>query len=226
MWDARMFVEIRDLTWRYPDESTNVFEGFGLQLGSPGVGLVHGANMSGKSTLLKIIAGDLRTARGVVVRARPCEYLPQAYDDSLFWWQTVRWNLFASWLVQGVPIPDEQAHAALEGLGLQVMIPHLDSLPGTGSGGFRHLIALTRALLSPAPLILLDEPFTGLDAARQQLVLGALRTVTSRSPEKQFLVVTHESDLAAQLNPTFVLRFPGVVPVRTLTLQGGSEAVA
>jgi ABC-type multidrug transport system fused ATPase/permease subunit len=62
------------------------------------------------------------------------------------------------------------------------------------SGGQRRRVAIARAVVSPAPVVLLDEPTTSLDAASARQVIGAIRSATQ---DRTVIVVTHDPVLAA-----------------------------
>ena len=69
------------------------------------------------------------------------------------------------------------------------------------SGGMRRRVALCRAMLSPGQVLLLDEPFTGLDDANRAV---ACRFVLAHLAGRTLLVVTHQREDAAHLDATLV----------------------
>ena len=80
------------------------------------------------------------------------------------------------------------------------MLSRLD-LPDTGgqivreySGGMKRRLALARALLAPFDVLLLDEPFTGLDQENRGRAMDCIRETTGDRP---VLLVTHDPDDAA-----------------------------
>ena len=147
---------------------------------TPGqVAVITGANGSGKTSLLRVLAG-LAVARGgnVCWRGQPVHNLiaPQRAEllylghlDGLKRELTVLENLNLFRRLWGIAKP---AEAVLEPLGL-------DGLAGravrTLSAGQRRRTALARLGLSQADLWILDEPFTNLDAGGRELVEGWLR---------------------------------------------------
>jgi ABC-type multidrug transport system ATPase subunit len=118
---------------------------------------VLGPNGCGKSTLLRIAAGQSRPAAGTV-QAAAVSYLGQeapAYAEltaaeHVGWW---------AWLWDQ-PHEEAAVRGHLRDAGLLV---HAHRAAGTFSRGERQRLALTLALLPDAPLLVLDEPFTGLD---------------------------------------------------------------
>ncbi|MEY4775119.1 MAG: hypothetical protein RIT40_2154 [Planctomycetota bacterium] len=94
---------------------------------------------------------------------------------------------------------DDELHAALRAAGAAEFVarlPHgLDTelgSSGTGlSGGERRRICLARTLLRPAPVLVVDEPFAGLDAVAVEIVM---RTLRERSQESIVIVIAHDLD--------------------------------
>jgi len=73
------------------------------------------------------------------------------------------------------------------------------------SGGQRRRVALARAVVSPAPVVLLDEPTTSLDAESARQVVGAIRSATR---DRTVLLVTHDPVLAAIADRTVRVERP------------------
>ncbi|WP_136246543.1 thiol reductant ABC exporter subunit CydC [Halomonas borealis] len=170
---------VEDLSLRYPEALTAVFDGFSLTL-APGERLaVHGVSGSGKSSLAALATGQLAPGRGVVSLAGlPIEAIaPEAlaehvacltqhtelFDDSL-----------AANLRLGAPGADDaRLWAVLEIVELgdwaEALPGGLATRVGEGgrrlSGGQARRVALARLLLRDPGLVILDEPFAGLDSA-------------------------------------------------------------
>lgn len=149
---------------------------------APGEALaVAGPNGAGKSTLLRLLAGLMRpTAGEVQVLGRPLSAAADArraigllshhsllYDDL-----TLAENLTFAARLYGMPRPAETARAALEAAGLAA---RAGESPRRLSRGLQQRAAIARALLHGPRLLLLDEPFTALDAGSAERLRSVLQ---------------------------------------------------
>ncbi|HMK84562.1 MAG TPA: ATP-binding cassette domain-containing protein, partial [Steroidobacteraceae bacterium] len=168
-------IHIRDLWFRYGEGRPWVLKGFGLDVAPGEFRFISGPSGSGKTTLLKLVAslyepskGDIRIAGRTPDQMRDLVmYLPQfvrPFNASVL--DNLR--LFSG----GVPIAQLLQAAQLTGLAkwIDTLPMGYDTLLAHGgsnfSGGQRQLIALTAALASQRPLLLLDEASANLDALR------------------------------------------------------------
>lgn len=180
---------------------------------------VFGPSGAGKSTLLQCLAGftrpavaDVRCGDGVwhdtnagrwqPARARRVGYLTQ--DALLFPHYTVEQNLRYSRAAAG----GDRFADVVDALGVG---PLLTRMPRTLSGGEQQRVALGRALLSDPALLLLDEPFTGLDDATRRSVTALLDTVHTHF-HVPWVVISHTgADLVALADEVVVFREGAVV---------------
>jgi len=155
--------------------------GFSLRRGEV-LGLI-GPNGSGKTTLLECVAGLLPPNAGSVkFRGKPLPY--RRRKDALFYlpdgispWSelTVKWALK---FFEGM-FGEAQVNAA-DLLGPLNLDGLLRSRIGSLSKGERKRVLLAMGLLTPQPLLLLDEPFDGLDLRQTRDVMGLLRSHAER----------------------------------------------
>ncbi|MBQ7455825.1 MAG: ABC transporter ATP-binding protein [Clostridia bacterium] len=148
-----------------------------------GVTCLMGVSGSGKTTLLRILLG-LETPDGGAVENRPARMAVLFQEDRLVEPLTVRANLR---LALGEAFDAAKAEACLVSLGLTGA---LGLTVSTLSGGMKRRVALCRALLCDAPLLVLDEPFKGLDEENRLRAIDAVRADSLRRPA---LVVTHDA---------------------------------
>ena len=149
---------------------------------------VIGPNASGKSTLLKIVAGVRMPSAGSVELAGTAAYMPQ--EHALLPWRTVEENLLLPSDIKGEPRA-EARNKARQLLAEFALDQYADAYPAALSGGTRQKIALLRTVLQEPSLLLLDEPFAPLDALTRteaQMWLLTLLEKTSAS----VLLVTHD----------------------------------
>jgi ABC-type multidrug transport system ATPase subunit len=180
------------------------------------VGLL-GPNGSGKSTLLSILstlmapsAGEVRYGGrlageiGPVLRSRIGVL---SHDLHLYSELTARENLVFFGHLYSVPDANAAASSALERAWL---VDRADDLVLSFSRGMRQRLALERALLHAPRLLLLDEPFTGLDEASTVSLIERLRQL--RSSGSIVVLATHDLDTAEDvLDRAIVLRDGRVV---------------
>lgn len=146
------------------------------------VGLI-GPNGAGKTTLLRTIVGVLPTEAGTVQTSQSCKrigYVPQRHDFAWDFPMSVRDAVLAAITVRlGLLSRPRVSHlrsveVALAKTGMSALA---DRPIGELSGGQRQRVLVARALALEPELLLLDEPFTGLDMPTQELLGDLFRTL-------------------------------------------------
>jgi len=203
-----------------------------VEVATPGVVALFGRSGCGKTTLINIVAGLLRSESATIqvdgavledsatgVRLAP-EHRRIGYvfqDSRLFPHLDVRTNLRYG----ERRAPAEGRRIAFdEVVGLLALSGLLQRRPHALSGGERQRVALGRALLSQPRLLLLDEPLASLDAARRDEVIPYLETLRDEFA-LPIVYVSHQFDEVLRLASHVVLMDRGQV-----TAQGGIEAIS
>lgn len=166
-------------------DGKQVFSDFSYTLSLQGITALMGPSGCGKTTLLRLLCGLESPDSGTISGA------PETYT---FLFQENRLLPWASALENVALVSDTQtAKSILCKVGLA---QELQTLPSALSGGMQRRVALARALAHKSPVLLLDEPFKGLDADLCREMIALLRQEAEKRP---ILLVTHslqEAELA------------------------------
>ncbi|MFQ6172729.1 ABC transporter ATP-binding protein [Oryzobacter sp. R7] len=199
---------VRDLDVTLGDLA--VLRGVDLEVPSGTVAAVLGPSGCGKTTLLRAVAGFVRPdggsvrigetvvsgpGRHVAPERRGVALVPQ--EGALFPHLSVGENV-AFGLPRG---SRRRSPRVAEVLALVGLAGFEDRRPGELSGGQQQRVALARALAPDPSLVLLDEPFSALDAALRESVRSQVREALERS-RATALVVTHDQDEALSVADT------------------------
>jgi ABC-type multidrug transport system ATPase subunit len=166
-----------------------ILRGVELDVGAHDFLLVTGPNGSGKTTLLRLCAGLAAPTRGdleVAVERARIGYL--AHEPLVYRELTALENLDLYGRLYRVPERRERVGMLLERFGLW---DARHARAGSYSRGMLQRLALCRTLLHDPDLLILDEPYSGLDDEGASLLD---RELTERAPEAAFVVATHEPE--------------------------------
>ena len=156
---------------------------------------VFGPNGAGKTTLLRVLAGLIRPHAGTVSIAGGARAVGWIGHAALLYGHlTVRENLRFWGALYSVPDADARAAAVLDRLGLGT---RADQPVRTLSRGLLQRAAIARALLHDPTVLLLDEPFTGLDLAAAAELTGLLREYAAGG--RAMVIATHNVEEGAEL---------------------------
>jgi putative hydroxymethylpyrimidine transport system ATP-binding protein len=180
-----------------------LFDGLDLDLAGDEITALLGPSGVGKSSLLRLIAGLEPDAAGEVARddggALPGAIALMEQSDQLLPWLSVRDNVLLGSRLRGEPSDRDRALALLERVGLA---GRADDRPAALSGGMRQRAALARTLMEDRPIVLMDEPFSALDAlTRLRLQDLAAELLVGRT----VLMVTHDPMEALRLAHRIVM---------------------
>jgi ABC-type multidrug transport system ATPase subunit len=167
-------VHLQDVWFRYARNAAWTLQRVDLELGPGETAVVLGPNGSGKSTLLQLAAGVLRPVRGAVTgRAPVVGWVPERFPaDQPFTARAYLAHIAAVRGVQGAAIDEWARQLDFTGF-LDVRLSRL-------SKGSAQKVGLVQALLDPPGLLVLDEPWEGLDARTREQVPGIVAGVVER----------------------------------------------
>jgi putative ABC transport system ATP-binding protein len=217
-------LELKDIEKSYQmgSSSLKVLNGIDLDIKQGELVAVMGSSGSGKSTLLNIIgildnydAGiyrldgvlvkDLSEKQAAEYRGQYIGFVFQSFN--LINYKNALENVALPLYYQNVPKKERNARAMkyLEKVGLADWAHHL---PSELSGGQKQRVAIARAMITEPKLLLADEPTGALDSTTSQEVMELLKEINAQG--MTILVVTHETDIAAQTDRIVFLK-DGVV---------------
>jgi iron(III) transport system ATP-binding protein len=215
----RLTIRARGLSKNYGDVAA--LRDFSLDVWEGSLLTILGPSGCGKTTALRVIAGFERSTGTVEIRGRsvqgPDSFLPPEkrrvgmvfQDYALFPHMTVGANIS-----YGLPRRDDtkRADAALELVGMSGMGGRM---PHELSGGQQQRVALARALAPEPDVILLDEPFSNLDASLRERVRREMKLILSEARTTAVLV-THDQEEALATSDLVAVMYQGrVVQVDT-----------
>lgn len=212
-------IRIKDLNIAYEVRGTryDVLKDINLELAAGETCAIIGPSGCGKSTLLKVLAGIVKKFEGAVeINGQPVMpeqqkigFIPQNYG--LLPWKTINENIRL-----GVKIKNKQARDNGQNQASMVQLLGLSGLehryPGELSGGQQQRVALARAFLLNPDLLLMDEPFSALDAMTREEIQNVFLHVW-RKHSVSTILVTHHVEEAVYLGRKIVIlsAAPGTV---------------
>ena len=190
-------LSIKDLQYQY--KNTNDTYTYDLEIKPSEIVAILGQSGSGKSTLLDIVAGFIEPSSGsvkldgeellrLIVEKRPITILFQSHN--LFEHLSVQKNILlgVNKALKNSSEEVEKVQAILKEVGLEA---YEHKLASELSGGQQQRVALARVLIRRESILLLDEPFTGLDEATRLEMLDLVKKITVEH-KLHTIMVTHE----------------------------------
>jgi NitT/TauT family transport system ATP-binding protein len=188
-------MQLTGVSFSWPD-GTAIAADLSLTIEPGGITGLVGASGCGKSTILRLLAGLLKPTAGSV--SAPTDSRSFVFQSpNLLPWLSAADNVALPLKLQGIDrtARRERAREALARVGLSEAA---DVLPRALSGGMRMRVSLARALVTEPELLLLDEPFSALDAlTRRQMHQEFLRLWAQLSAT--VVMVTHDLEEAVLL---------------------------
>jgi len=199
-------VQLSNATLRYRDSEHATLSGLSLNLSAGKWTVLLGRSGCGKTTVLRYLAGLLGDKVEWQGTLATSDELPltdriayMAQQDLLLPWLSVIDNVCLSHRFLNTTNKHqnaEQKNRAFELLASVGLADYVDTMPDQLSGGMRQRVALARTLMQDKPVVLMDEPFSALDAVTrhklQSLACELLR-------DKTVVLITHDPQEAVRL---------------------------
>ncbi|MDX3660559.1 ABC transporter ATP-binding protein [Streptomyces sp. ID05-26A] len=191
-------------------DGVHALDGIDLEVGEHEFVAVIGRSGCGKSTLLRLVAGLLTPSHGRILVAgspvtRPRRDVSVMFQrPALLPWRTVLANVLLPIEIFGLGDHRERAHELLDLAGLGGFEQRL---PHELSGGMQQRVSLCRSLIQSPRVMLMDEPFSALDAITRAELSLELQRVQLAQP-RAVVFVTHSIDEAVLLADRIVVLSP------------------
>jgi NitT/TauT family transport system ATP-binding protein len=224
-------VEVRDLSLSYPLSPRGAMAALshinaGFERGK--ISALIGPSGCGKTSLIRIMAGLLMPSEGrVLMRGEEVRGVRKTtavifQDYGLLPWKTVRANAELPLEIAGVKDRRKRAGVLLAEFGLAAFEK---AYPRELSGGMKQRLAIVRAMVAEPELLLMDEPFSSLDALTREDAQDFLLSVT-RKRQLTVVMVTHSIEEAVYLaDSVYVIsgKNPGTLKTRLDIFRPGGE---
>jgi ABC-type nitrate/sulfonate/bicarbonate transport system ATPase subunit len=211
-------LHLEDISFGYPGYP-EVLSGLTTSLYTGEIVCVIGASGCGKSTMLNLAGGFLKPSSGILSDGRGEVSSPSAErvmvfqdSDQLFPWLTVREN---------AAFPNSPRDRVLQLLTMVGLSDAAELYPAQLSGGMKQRAVIARALAGSPEILLLDEPFTALDAPTRR---GLQDTLLDLNAEfgVSMLFVTHDIREAVYLADRIMVMMPNEVKMIEIALPRGA----
>lgn len=211
---TQVALRFEKVTFRYPEQAQSALSDISLQINAGEHIAILGRTGCGKSTLLQLITRAWDPQQGaILLNEQPLGNLDESTLRRTMSVVPQRVHLFSATLRDNLLLArpdasDAELSGVLEQTGLSKLLEDsgLNSWLGEGgrqlSGGELRRLAIARALLHDAPLMLLDEPTEGLDATTESQILDLLAVLMR---DKTVLMVTHRLRGLARFNRIVVM---------------------
>ena len=206
-------LSVSNLSFSYG--STKVLKGVSMKLAPAKITAIIGKSGSGKSSFLRLVSGAVSSSFSGLLRifGRPrllstADIAFVSQHPSMFSELSIEHNVIVCAKLQGVSTEQglSQAHKLASELGLEVPF---DRAPQSLSGGQRVRLNVLLSLLHDPQLLLLDEPFVGLDFATRRLLWQFLQRQVAK--KKTVLITTHLLSEASEFADRVVILRDGKV---------------
>ena len=209
-------IELRGVSMRYAPDQPEVLHGVSLRIAPGSMTALIGASGSGKTTLVRLLARFFDASQGSVLiggvdvrqmsSAQLASQISQIFQDTYLFQGSIADNIrIGKPAASLAEILDAAQQAGVSEL-IERLPQGIDTPVGEGgaqlSGGERQRIAIARALIKNAPILLVDEATAALDAENQQVIARTLARLRGRHT---LVVIAHQLSTVAMADQILVL---------------------
>ena len=190
----RIIIEDLCKSFKHGQGLVTAVDGINLEIPSGQITALVGDSGCGKTTLLKLLAGLLTPDEGRILRDRPGSPPSIVFQDSrLLPWKTVEENLrLALKRTQKTVMDSSEIQARIDqALSMVKLESWKQSYPRQLSGGMAQRVSLARALCQKKGFLLMDEPFSALDAINREKLQRELKDIQKQLGNTIFFI-THD----------------------------------
>lgn len=209
-----VFITVENLSFSYPNSKENVLQGIHFNVQQGAIVCILGESGSGKSTILRLLAGLEAPGQGMIeindqivvddnqfVLPENREIGVVFQDYALFPHMTVAENIRFGIKNKKQDYKEDKLEEVLNLVGLEET---KTSYPHQLSGGQQQRISLARSLAIDPALIVMDEPFSSLDASLQARIRGELESIIKQAGITS-VFVSHDKDDALSIADKIVV---------------------
>lgn len=194
--------------------TTELYKDFSIEFDENKINIIEGASGCGKSTLLRLIAGLEKDSDGMNI-AKSDSVSIVFQTPTLLPWMTVIDNIKFV-----LKYPDERLIKNI--LRLLELSEVAECYPYQLSGGMQQRVALARAFAYPSELLIMDEPFIGLDVSLKKRIFRQMIRMWRHYPKTIILVTHHREELTSLAHRIITV---GSRPVRILNINQQKDVI-
>ena len=187
-------IQINGLYKKYKEDY--IYQDFNVAFEEYKTTSILGPSGCGKTTLLRILAGLETYQKGEIIGTKDKKIAYIFQEDRLIPWMNAEDNI--KFVLKSYLNEEEARDKTLEMLELLKLLDYKDYMPEELSGGMKRRVAIGRALAYDSEILLMDEPFKGLDSDLKEEVLLGFKEMMRKKP-RTVIYVTHDENEAEKI---------------------------